>query len=80
MITPRFVPSCSPALLQGLGDLARQHGCHVQSHISESLDNDAFVSQLHPEVLLATYPDFRILTKICHPDNVYQGRLSSVVT
>ena len=80
MITPRFVPSCSPALLQGLGDLARKHGCHVQSHISESLDNDAFVSQLHPEVLPSTYPDFRTLTQNCHPDNVYQGRLSSVVT
>ena len=50
VVTPRFVPSCSLPLLQGLGRLAREHGCHVQSHISESLDNDAFVHALHPEV------------------------------
>ncbi len=50
VVTPRFVPSCSLPLLQGLGRLAREHDCHVQSHISESLDNDAFVHALHPEV------------------------------
>lgn len=50
VVTPRFVPTCTPELLSGLGALAAQHGCHVQSHISESLDNDAFVAQLHPEV------------------------------
>ena len=50
VITPRFVPTCSPELLARLGALARQHNCHVQSHISESLDNDAFVAQVHPEV------------------------------
>ncbi|CAL5228621.1 g11785 [Coccomyxa viridis] len=50
VVTPRFVPSCSPSLLQGLGRLAQEHDCHVQSHISESLDNDAFVHALHPEV------------------------------
>ncbi len=35
-ITPRFLPSCTDALLQGLGDLARATGCHVQTHCSES--------------------------------------------
>ena len=52
VVTPRFVPSSTPALLQGLGSIARRSACHVQSHISESLDNDAFVAQLHPEVTL----------------------------
>ena len=52
VVTPRFVPSCTPALLQGLGAIAQRSACHVQSHISESLDNDAFVAQLHPEVTL----------------------------
>ncbi|KAK9901243.1 hypothetical protein WJX75_002216 [Coccomyxa subellipsoidea] len=50
VVTPRFVPTCSPQLLARLGALAQRHGCHVQSHISESLDNDAFVAHLHPEV------------------------------
>ncbi|MGO4835059.1 amidohydrolase family protein, partial [Rhizobiaceae sp. 2RAB30] len=36
VITPRFVPSCSDALLEGLGRLAGETGCHVQTHCSES--------------------------------------------
>lgn len=36
VITPRFVPSCTPASLQGLGDLARKYDLPVQSHCSES--------------------------------------------
>lgn len=35
-ITPRFIPSCTDELLTGLGELAAQHGCHVQTHCSES--------------------------------------------
>ncbi len=35
-ITPRFIPSCTDELLEGLGQLAAQHGCHVQTHCSES--------------------------------------------
>jgi guanine deaminase len=36
VITPRFIPSCTDELLRGLGTLARQTGCHVQTHCSES--------------------------------------------
>ena len=46
VVTPRFVPTCSEALLSGLGALARAHGVHVQSHISESRDEVAFVHSL----------------------------------
>ncbi|MEL6677306.1 MAG: guanine deaminase [Pseudomonadota bacterium] len=35
-ITPRFIPSCTDALLHGLGALAAETGCHVQTHCSES--------------------------------------------
>lgn len=35
-ITPRFIPSCTDELLQGLGDLAATHACHIQTHCSES--------------------------------------------
>ncbi|WP_198045839.1 guanine deaminase [Novosphingobium aquimarinum] len=35
-ITPRFLPSCTDDLLAGLGALARETGCHVQTHCSES--------------------------------------------
>jgi guanine deaminase len=36
VITPRFIPSCSDDLLARLGALARETGCHVQTHCSES--------------------------------------------
>ena len=36
VITPRFIPSCSDELLRRLGALARETGCHVQTHCSES--------------------------------------------
>lgn len=36
VVTPRFTPSCSDAALSGLGSLAREYGCHIQTHCSES--------------------------------------------
>ncbi|MFN3546657.1 MAG: guanine deaminase [Mesorhizobium sp.] len=36
VVTPRFIPACTDAALQGLGDLARACGCRVQTHCSES--------------------------------------------
>jgi guanine deaminase len=36
VITPRFIPSCTDATLEGLGALAKKCGCHVQTHCSES--------------------------------------------
>ncbi|MBL8772418.1 MAG: guanine deaminase [Phenylobacterium sp.] len=36
VITPRFLPSCTDDLLSGLGELTGVHGCHVQTHCSES--------------------------------------------
>eukprot|EP01035_Chromulina_nebulosa_P015215 gene15215-20158_t len=35
VITPRFIPSCTDAALQGLGEIARDCGCHIQTHCSE---------------------------------------------
>jgi guanine deaminase len=36
VITPRFIPACSDELLRGLGELAAESGCHIQTHCSES--------------------------------------------
>lgn len=36
VVTPRFIPSCSDAALQGLGKLVSECACHVQTHCSES--------------------------------------------
>jgi guanine deaminase len=43
VITPRFIPSCTDELLRGLGRLAQETGCHVQTHCSESDWAHAFV-------------------------------------
>ncbi|MDM9620386.1 guanine deaminase [Rhizobium sp. S96] len=36
VVTPRFIPSCTDATLEGLGELVKECGCHVQTHCSES--------------------------------------------
>ena len=36
VVTPRFLPSCSDVLLQGLGELAAATGAPLQTHCSES--------------------------------------------
>ncbi len=36
LITPRFIPACTDALLAGLGALAQECGCAVQTHCAES--------------------------------------------
>ncbi len=36
VITPRFIPACTDAMLEGLGRLVAETGCHVQTHCSES--------------------------------------------
>ncbi|HEY1899153.1 MAG TPA: guanine deaminase [Steroidobacteraceae bacterium] len=36
VITPRFIPACTDELLQRLGKLAHESGCHIQTHCSES--------------------------------------------
>lgn len=36
VVTPRFIPACTDATLEGLGALAAECGCHVQTHCSES--------------------------------------------
>jgi guanine deaminase len=46
LVTPRFIPTCSPALLTGLGALAAKYGCHITSHISESVDEVAYSHHL----------------------------------
>lgn len=46
IVTPRFIPTCTPELLSALGKLAAEYDCHIQSHISESIDEVAFTQSL----------------------------------
>jgi guanine deaminase len=49
IITPRFAPSCSSSLLKGLGDLAKETGLPVQTHVSENVGEIQLVKELFPE-------------------------------
>jgi guanine deaminase len=49
ILTPRFTPSCSDQLMEGLGELQRKYNIPVQSHLSENPGEIAWVSELCPE-------------------------------
>lgn len=49
ILTPRFVPHCTPAYLEAQGRLAEAYGIPVQSHLNESPGEIEWVRKLHPE-------------------------------
>lgn len=48
ILTPRFVPSCTDELMKGLGELRRETGLPVQSHLSENYGEIELVASLCP--------------------------------
>jgi len=64
IITPRFVPTCTAPLMKALGELADKHHLLVQSHVSENLNEIAWVKDLHPECSSYTevYHHYGLLT------------------
>lgn len=46
IITPRFIPSCTPEMLRACGQLAAKYKLPVQSHLSENRDEIALVQRL----------------------------------
>jgi guanine deaminase len=61
VVTPRFIPSCTDAALQGLGELARECGCHVQTHCSESDWAHGYVLARHGMTDAASLDRFGLL-------------------
>lgn len=49
ILTPRFTPSCTDELLDGLGALADEYGLPVQSHLSENDVEIDWVKRLCPD-------------------------------
>ena len=49
IVTPRFIPSCTPELLKACGEMARRYNLPIQSHLSENHDEIAWVKELEPE-------------------------------
>lgn len=48
-VTPRFIPTCSSEVLEGLGGLAGKYGLPVHSHLSEDLGEMAVVRERYPQ-------------------------------
>jgi guanine deaminase len=63
VITPRFIPSCSDELLRGLGALAQETRCHVQTHCSESDWAHQFVLERCGRTDTAALDGFGLLTR-----------------
>jgi guanine deaminase len=49
IVTPRFVPSCTDALMAALGKIRSEYDLPVQSHLSENPDEVRLVAELVPE-------------------------------
>ena len=63
VITPRFIPSCTDDLLGRLGRLARETGCHVQTHCSESDWQHQYVLARHGCTDAAALDSFGLLSR-----------------
>jgi len=63
VITPRFIPSCTDDLLRRLGALARETGCHVQTHCAESDWEDDYVLQRCGKSDAAALDGFGLLSR-----------------
>lgn len=48
ILTPRFTPSCTDELMDGLGELQRAFGVPMQSHLSENRSEIQWVAELCP--------------------------------
>lgn len=48
ILTPRFTPTCSNALMEGLGKIKKEKGIPLQSHLSENKAEIAWVKELCP--------------------------------
>ena len=66
VITPRFSPTSTPDQLSALGALWAQHpDCLMQTHLSEQIDEIAWVKSLYPSArdYLDTYESYGLLGK-----------------
>lgn len=63
VVTPRFIPACTDALLKGLGEVAIDLGCHVQTHCSESDWAHGFVLERLGTTDTKALDNFRLLTR-----------------
>ncbi|XP_076587350.1 guanine deaminase [Chaetodon auriga] len=62
VVTPRFAPTCTDALLGQLGEIAKNNNLHIQSHISENLEE--------VKLVMGLFPDSQSYTHVYHRHNL----------
>lgn len=62
IITPRFAPTCSEDLLQGLNNLSIKYKAPIQSHLNENTSEILWVKELFPSSknYASVYNDFKL--------------------
>lgn len=81
IITPRFIPACSDALLEGLGRLAEETGSLVQTHCSENDWEHDYVLERHGVTDTLSLDRFGLLrpgTVLAHADLVGDADLELI--
>lgn len=63
IVTPRFIPACTDALLEGLGELATATGTRIQTHCSESDWEHDHVLERHGTTDTASLERFGLLAE-----------------
>ncbi|MGI2259116.1 guanine deaminase [Shewanella sp. GXUN23E] len=63
VVTPRFVPSCTREMLEGLGQLTAKYSCHVQTHCSESDWARDYSLEHYGKSDVAIYQEMGLLTR-----------------
>lgn len=59
-VSPRFAVTCSEELMRGAADIARETGCHIQTHLSENHGEIARVRELFPQ-----FADYTAVYEAC---------------
>jgi guanine deaminase len=67
VFTPRYAAACSMTLMKRVGDIARDRGAFVQSHLSENQDEVEWVRKLFPDAAsyTAVYDAAGMLNERC---------------
>lgn len=80
-VTPRFIPSCSDEMLDGLARIAEDYGCHVQTHCSESDWEHDYVLQRHNMSDTDSLDRFGLLTDktvLAHANRIDDGDMTTI--
>ncbi len=81
VVTPRFIPSCTDEALAGLGQLAQECGCHVQTHCSESDWAHGYAIERYGKTDTAALDGFGLLgrkTVLAHSVFLTDGDMATV--